>query len=312
MADFLHYPKSQQSLEDVGNTICKTTMDDEVKKILYSSNPHIQQPSAKRAGCSPIILPGDSNGRYSIPQCTPQEHKRLETLSYQVGGAGTLALAELVDELNISSFIGDLNTFGGNGIGVAAQASKLMVSDIAHYDKLLKEYDGLRNHRAAPSTLVRKEAELKQAFKKMNDSLNQKGQHILHKHKSKTKQVLSATGRVGYESIPIGSNADVQRLAKLAKFGRVAGPGFIALDGYLRYDKVASMRQQNNPKWKREAVIQTTGFAAGLLAGAAIVFFIGFAPAGLILGLVAAGAAAILADRVSTSIISTGYDLMAN
>jgi len=308
MTDYLHYAKSRQSLDDIGNSICKATMDDEVKDILHSANPHIKQPSAKNTHCSPIILPGSSDGRYSIPQCTSQEHKRLNTLSHQIGGAVTLALAELVDELNIPSFVGDLNTFGGNGIGVAAQASKLMVGDIARYDKLLKEYHDLQNHRAASATLIRKETELKGAFKKMNDSLNQKGQHILHKHKSKTKQVLNARGRIGYEPIPISSQPDVQRLAKLAKFGRVAGPGFIALDGYLRYDKVSTMRQQNNLKWKREAVIQTVGFAAGIAAGIGIAFIIGFTGPAIIIGIVAAGAAAVIADKIFTGSASLAYD----
>ncbi len=58
----------------------------------------------------------------------------------------------------------------------------------------------------------------------------------------------------------------MQKLAKLAKFGKIAGPGFIVLDGALRTHKVANMYQENNAQWKREAVIQAGGFAAGILA----------------------------------------------
>jgi hypothetical protein len=274
-------------------------MNDEVKKILHTANPHIKQPNKGSAGCSPIIFPSSNNSRLLMPQCTLQEHKKLSALSHHAGGAATLALAELIDDLKVPNFASDLNTFGGNGIGVAAQASNFMVKDIAHYDKLLKEYHDLKNHRAVPVTLSRKEAELKRAFKKMNASLDRKGQQILHKHAVKTKEVLNASGRVVRESIPLSNNIDVQRLAKLAKFGRVAGPGFILLDGYFRYDKVATMYKQNNVNWKREAVIQISGFTAGLLAGAAIVFVIGFAPVGLVVGLVAA-----------TGLINKGYDLL--
>ncbi len=142
----------------------------------------------------------------------------------------------------------------------------------------------------------------------MNHSLNQKGQRILQKHVGKTKEVLNARGRVGHTSIPISSHPDVQKLAKLAKFGKIAGPGFIVLDGALRTHKVANMYQENNAQWKREAVIQAGGFAAGILAGAGIIFLIGIAPVGIVVGLVAAGVMAIVADRLATNAITAGYE----
>jgi F0F1-type ATP synthase assembly protein I len=83
----------------------------------------------------------------------------------------------------------------------------------------------------------------------------------------------------------------------------------ILLDGYLRYDKVNNMHKQKNPHWKREAVIQSAGFAGGILAGAGIVFLIGAAPLGLVVGIVAAGVAAVVADKLATGIITNVYDL---
>ena len=311
MTDYLHYSDAQHSLDDIGNSACHGTMSDDTKAQLYTANPHIQQPTGPNYHCSPILLPGSVTSRsqpFQLPQCTPQEYQRLNSLSAYAGGAATMALAELIDELKVPSFAGDLNTFGGNGIGAAAQASSFMIGDIAHYDTLLKEYHDLKNHRAAPATLMQQEAKLKRAFKKMNASLNQRGQHILHKHAGKTKEVLNARGKVGYQSIPVGSQVDVQRLAKLAKFGKVAGPGFMLLDGFFRYNKVATMRQQNNEKWKREAVVQGVSFLAGIGAGVAIAFMIGIAPVGLVIGLVAAGVVAVIADKAATKGINTLYD----
>ncbi len=115
-------------------------------------------------------------------------------------------------------------------------------------------------------------------------------------------------GGNGHTSIPISSHPDVQKLAKLAKFGKIAGPGFMVLDGALRTHKVANMYQENNAQWKREAVIQAGGFAAGIAAGVFIVFMIGFAPVGIVVGLVAAGAMAIAADRLATNAITAGYE----
>ncbi len=103
----------------------------------------------------------------------------------------------------------------------------------------------------------------------------------------------------------------MQKLAKLAKFGKIAGPGFMVLDGALRTHKVANMYQENNAQWKREAVIQAGGFAAGVAAGVFIVFMIGFAPVGIVVGLVAAGVAAIISDRIATGLITKSYDLLA-
>ena len=310
MTHYLHYSTVPNSLDDVGNAICREDMDDDTRHLLLAANPQLQQSTTKNNTTSPIIIPGAHYAPSAMPPCSPQEHKRLAALSHQVGGAATLALAELVDELKVPSFAGDLNTFGGNGVGAAAQASSFMVQDIAHYDMLLKQYHDLKNHRAVPATMMRKEVELKRAYQKMSGSLNQRGQHILHKHVSKTKEVLNAKGRVGYEPIPISSQIDVQRLATLAKVGKVAGPGFILLDGYLRYDKVAGMYEQNNASWKREAFIQTGGFAAGIAAGVFIVFVIGFAPVGLVVGIVAAGAAAVIADKAATGLISNTYDFL--
>ena len=310
MTDYLHYSDAQHSLDDIGNSACHGAMDDNTKAQLYTANPHIQQPTGPNYHCSPILLPGSVTSRSQLPQCTPQEHQRLNSLSAYAGGAATMALAELVDELKVPSFAGDLNTFGGNGIGAAAQASSFMMGDIAHYDTLLKEYHDLKNHRAAPATLIQHEAKLKRAFKKMNVSLNQRGQHILHKHAGKTKEVLNARGRVGYQSIPVGSQADVQKLAKLAKFGKVAGPGFIALDGFFRYDKVATMRQKNNEKWKREAVVQIGGFVGGIAAGTAIAFVVGFSAPGIIIGVIAAGVLAVAADYIATGLLGSTYDFI--
>lgn len=308
MTHYLYYPRSACSLDDIVHFVCGKQTDDTAKGKLKAANYHIKNAEQLNHRGTPIILPDTMSSSTDLPICTAQEHRRLDKLSRHVGGVATLALAELIDELKIPSFASDMNTFGGNGIGAAAKASSFMINDIAHYDKLLKEYYDLKNHRAAPATLMRKEVELKSAFTKMNKSLNRRGQHILQKHKSKNKQVVTQTGKVGFEPIPINNQADARRLAKLAKFGKVAGPGFMLMDGYFRYDKVATMYNENNSNWKREAAVQSSGFLAGIAAGAAIVFVIGTAPVGLVVGIVAAGGAAVVADKTVTGMAGYFYD----
>jgi hypothetical protein len=219
-----------------------------------------------------------------------------------------MALADLLWETKLPERVGDLNTFGGNGIGAMAKTSSRMLEHIAHYDEVLREYEALRNHRAAPSTLNRKQAELARAFERMNESLNRRGQQLLYKNIFPTRETLNQTGRVVRESIPVMNNLDVQKLSKLAKAGRMLGPGFILLDGYIRANSVYHMRKAGNPEWKREAVVQAGAFATGIGAGVGIAFIISLTPVGLVLGLVAAGTAAVAADYTSQGLIGEIYD----
>jgi hypothetical protein len=158
------------------------------------------------------------------------------------------------------------------------------------------------------STLSRKQAELAQAFERMNESLNRRGQQLLYKNTFPTRETLNQTGRTVRESIPVMNNLDVQKLSKLAKAGRMLGPGFILLDGYIRANSVYHMRKAGNPEWKREAVIQTGAFATGIGAGVGIAFIISLTPVGLAIGLVAAGATAVVADHTMQMLIGEIYD----
>ncbi|MGH1486062.1 MAG: hypothetical protein ACRBCI_07555 [Cellvibrionaceae bacterium] len=310
MAGYLHYTKSPCSLVDIAKSTCVKPVDiDTYTQTLLAANHRIQTPEAKQYDHKPFILP-KSVGANSIhiPHCSPQEHQTLQYLSASMGGAGVMALADLLWETKIPDYVADLNTFGGNGIGAAARGSTLILNDIARYDSLLKEYESLRNHGAVKTTLTRKEAELKRAFNHMNHRLNAKSQQLLHKHAVKTKEVVNQTGRVVRESIPLSSHADVQKLSKFAKGARVLGPGAILLDGYFRFNDVYYAYKNNNPEWKRKAVVQSVGFIAGLAAGALIGVI--FAPAlgGILLTMAVAGTVAVGMDYASKYIVGRAYD----
>ncbi len=309
MAGYLHYPTSPCSINDIAKQTCiDPNTIEEYTSTLNAANSRIANPNSKQM-VRPFILPkSSSNSAIHIPACTPEEHHTLKYLSASIGGAGVMALADLLWETKIPSVVSDLNTFGGNGMGAAARASGLILNDIAHYDKVLSEYEGLRNHGAVQATLARKEPEVKRAFTKMNNRLNAKGQQILKKHAVKTREVLNQTGRVVRESIPISSHADVQKLAKFAKGARILGPGAILLDGYFRANNVVHEYKNNNPEWKRSAVVQTASFGLGIGAGIFIGFV--FAPAfgGIIFTLAVAGTVGVIADKVTQIVIEKAYD----
>jgi hypothetical protein len=310
MAGYLHYAQDTCSLNDIVKNTCINPVDiDTYTQVLAAANHGVANPSNNEPPHIPFILPESAtSSSFHIPACTPQEHNTLKSLSQSMGGAGVMALADLLWETKLPSYIGDANTFAG-GVGAATTTtSSHMLHTIAKYETLLKEYEDLRNHRATAATLNRKSPALKAAFNEMNTLFNRKGQSILHKHAVKTKMVVNQTGRVVSESIPISSQADVQKLASLAKIGRIAGPGLIVLDGYIRANGVYHAYNANDPTWKRQAVVQSAGFTAGVIAAGAIGFLIALSPLGLVVGLVVGGAAALGVDFFATNIAGRAYD----
>jgi hypothetical protein len=119
---------------------------------------------------------------------------------------------------------------------------------------------------------------------------------MFERHTFGTKESVNLNGRVVRESVPVSSCDDAQKLMKFAKFGKVAGPVFIALDGVFRTNSVIEKYNANDPTWKREAVVQSAGFTFGIAAGAVIGGAIALSPIGLAAGLVVGGAAALGAD----------------
>jgi hypothetical protein len=314
MSGYIHYSRSACSLDDINSTIAVDGFDSEsFRQQMVSANSAIRDPRQANAVHQPFVIPSGRGGpSVCAPVCTPAEHDVLASTAHAVGGAATMALAELVIDQKIADNVGNLNTFGGNGIGAAAVTSSHVLRTIAKYDQAVADYEQLRNHRAAPRTLKGKQMAVKRAYQEMATELNRRSLNLLHKNAFRTQEVKNLNGRVVRESIPVQNTADVQKLAKFARVARVAGPGFIALDGALRYNTVQNKRLDNDPTWKREAFVQAGGFAAGIATGAAIGLTIGglivFSPVGLIIGFAAAGAMAVIVDKGFQAALGTTYD----
>ena len=199
---------------------------------------------------------------------------------------------------------GTVNTFSGGAGSATYKSSERIIKSIENYDAHLKQYDDLKNHKAAPSTVARKEQELARAFDELSESLEHKKQPLLERNSFGTKEGVNQNGRVVRESIPVSSCDDAQKLMKYAKFGRIAGPVFIALDGVFRTNTVIDKYNASDPTWKREAVVQSAGFTVGIAAGAVIGGAIALTPVGLAAGLVIGGAAAIGLDHI----VKTGVE----
>ena len=308
MTNYLYYNKRPYRLDMISNQVTTPVFNRNNPARFYEVNPYTDKTALQTQG-NPIILPGDNTTHHHRFPHHYRISNVLQQTSHTIGGPATATLAQLAAELRLPAASGDVNTFGAAGVGMVASASQTMVEDVLAYDKVLKEYTDLKGHGARPETLKRYETKTRAAFNKMNASFNKRGQQILQKHAFKMREVRHPyTGRIVNEAIPVANNNDVRRLTTFAQAGRILGPGFIALDGYLRYDKVNTMYQANHPEWEREAFVQAAGFGAGIVAGALIVLVIGFAPVGLVIGAVAAGVAAIYADRLATHWFGGIYD----
>ncbi|UDL05673.1 hypothetical protein [Marinobacter sp. CA1] len=145
------------------------------------------------------------------------------------------------------------------------------------------------------------------AFKEMNEILFTRSKNYLKNNTFRVRETTNMTGRSAWESIPVRDTADVQTLSRFAKMGRIAGPGFILVDGYLRANSVYHS-WENGENWERKAVVEGGAFAGGIAAGAAIGLVIAFTPVGLVVGVVAAGAVAVGADYALKELLGNIYD----
>lgn len=222
-----------------------------------------------------------------------------------------MGTARLLSHLRLNEIMANMMTYGGGGISAAAALSDKVLSSIHYYDHVNAEYQKLKNHRAAPSTLRSMEQVVQRAFDKMNRELHARPLDYLNNTAFGMRQTTTVTGRQAWESVPVADAVDVQRLSRFAKAARIAGPGVVVLDGGLRTHAVYSAWQSGNPEWKRMAVVEGGSFAAGIAAGAAVGLILAATPVGLMLGIVAGGAVAVGADHIFKKFFDYIYGLVA-
>lgn len=311
MTSAIYYPKSVTSPQEIAESVCPSDMSSEefARKFMEAnwkgSQPSVCQPNR------PVAIPyGSVGGNVDISPimaCSKEEQQTLSHLSQYAGGAAVMGLADFLFETRIPSIVGDLNTFGGNGMGAAVAQSDTVLKAIDKYDLANKRYEDLKNHRAAPRMVQAAKMRAEAAFKEMNHILFSRSKNYLNNNTFRMRQTTNMTGRTVWESIPVRDTADVQKLTKFAKFGRVAGPGFILVDGYLRANSVYhSYREGGN--WQRKAVVEGGAFAGGIVAGTAIGLAMALTPVGLVIGIVAAGAVAVGADYALKKLLGEIYD----
>lgn len=315
MSQSILYTPRTCKLKDIAHSTCPNGFDPSVyEELLLERNPTV---NASRINANKAIILPETGSQFKgatnlhrLESSNRQEREVLSSLSNHAGGAAVLGLANFLQETKIPEQTGDLVTFGGNGMGASVSASSTVLGAISSYDHALNDYEQLKNNRAAPRTVHAAKLKAERAFEKMNNAFNKQAFGYLNNLDYKMRATTNVNGRKVWESIPVGNNGDVQKLAKLAKVGRVLGPGVILLDGYLRANKVHHMRKNNNPNWKRERFVQSGAFVAGVATG--VLIGLALTPAGIIVALAAGGAAGIILDSVVQDRLEAFYDRFLN
>ncbi|ARU59014.1 hypothetical protein OLMES_5027 [Oleiphilus messinensis] len=271
---------------------------------IQALNPAISQRANNQAQAGDMIILPQKNQQPSIhaarlaTELSPDAKLTLSQVSRSIGGDMTMALAVVIDK--IRKYKADMNTFGGAALGTAASRADDFLKALNIYDKAISEFEQLRNHRAAPQTLKRARANIDEAYKLLQFKFKRELEQVLKTYTSSTKSTslipISQRGRTVFYSVPVNSAPTSQSLARLGKFGKVLGPGFIALDAYFRYETVMN-EYRSGGNWQRELFAQGMGFTSGVILGMMSLSLL-LGPFGLVLGIFIAGSLAIVVDRI--------------
>jgi hypothetical protein len=284
---------------------------------IESLNPRLaKQVNAPLGRSQPIVLPDNIGGKLSgvnhaemfTKRCITSDACNLAAITSDIGGQNTLALAAVANKYDLYSKAADLNTFGGGGLGAGTVRASGFLQALAKYDEALAKYESFRNHRAVPATLRPLELKAKQAFSVLQVEFNRETKMLLQSGSINTQVVPlnTANSRTVSRSIPLTDFNSVQSLSRFARYGKGLGYGLVGLDGYFRYQQVKQRRMMNG-NWQREAWMQGVGFGTGLVVGA-VTFAMLLGPFGIVLGIVAAGMAAVMVDKMAVYGTGLIYD----
>ncbi|ARU55600.1 hypothetical protein OLMES_1525 [Oleiphilus messinensis] len=286
----------------------------EYHKLITAANPHLTHSSHHSLKDGDlIILPNQHQKSSSIathtPSLTPEARRNLSIIANQIGGDATVALAYVIEQVN--AHLSDMNTFGGAGMGAAATKASDFMQALNRYDRAVHQFENLRNHRAAPSTMQRAQTAINEAYIALQTKFNGELNKVLENYVSKTKTVPLSAGvpksRTAFRSMPLKSAPIVKSLATFGRYAKILGPAAIAADGYFRYDTVMDVYNSGG-NWHRELYAQSAGFTTGIGLGVlGLTFLLG--PFGWILGILLAGTLAVVVDRSVVWGTKQVYDL---
>jgi len=283
-------------------------------------NPHIPKSSAVPSH-TPVLIP-DPDGPTLEPvmpegaalmailnQLPCESREVLSELNSEEQFTIIAALAGLLDKYDMWQLSGDLNTYGGAGVGNATMRAGGLYKAIDDVDKALLEL------RKTPKAQQPQQiAKIRQLYKNLHEKFGFELKNILARNASKIKKghplmrpqrgINLALG--GSKRLPLTNANNIKAVSKFAIAGKVVGKGIIFLDLTLRARIVKNQWETGGP-WQRELFGQTAGFGLSF-AAAGIAFSLLLGPLGVILAIIVSGAIAVGADYIGQGLGYRVYD----
>ncbi len=266
----------------------KSTIPPNVPVYIPDPNVSSTQPILPEgAGLMPLLTQLPCDARNVLAELDNEEQADL-----------VAALMEFLDTYDLWSLSGDLNTYGGAGVGNTVNRVSGIYRAIADIDSALVELKNTpRPQRAAAVQKVRR------LYKHLHENFGFELKQILARNAAKIKKGhplmssqrgINLAGGRRTKHLPLTNTNSVKNLSRFATAGRIAGKGIIMLDLGLRGRTIYN-QWESGGAWQRELFGQTVGFGASFIS-AGIAFSLMLGPFGVVLAIILAGVVAVGAD----------------
>ncbi|GAB1257644.1 hypothetical protein NBRC116494_21460 [Aurantivibrio plasticivorans] len=184
-----------------------------------------------------------------------------------------------IEPIDMTAVSQNANGVGGVGTAVLSGRTDSFQMALEHYQRTLIDLNNANGiGRVAAQTRIELRDKVKQAYDTLNRYYQQELRRLVPassftKNKgtalSNADRGITLAERSRGRGIHVADMYEGQQVGKLAKGLRYAGRGAIVLDIGFRANAVQNS-YANGENWKREMAVQTGGFTASTLAGAAV------------------------------------------
>ena len=224
----------------------------------------------------PYLLGSDRSAqdRNILDQLSPYSvAEPLSAMCQAFGGATTLALAELVDELRALDDHG--LAAAGSALSAGSARMQRFHAAVAEYQTSMQEFskaarwsvrDGPQRAEAARLRMQRAGAVLTEGFR---DELAAASHNLSHRQRDLLRQdgrvALRVSQARGVARLDIRSPLEASLLARLGRVAKVVGRGLVVFD-FVRRGAGVWDEARKGGDWEKAAAVESAGFTASVVA----------------------------------------------
>lgn len=235
MSNYLFYPHSNNTLEQLAYSICPPQLDAmSFIARLIAINPSVHHAQSIIRPNQLLLIPGinaETLNLSKIACCTPKQHQTLIAIAHFVGGAGAMAMAEFLADARFSQALSELKNYGGRGLNHSNKASNAILVALNDYDCCLEHFQRLRENNVTGQMLLSAFKRLQNAFEIFNRLVNTKSQSAISRYRSATVNFKFSSKTNAGVFIPVFNNSDIEKLVSLVKSCHWLSPGLINIIG---------------------------------------------------------------------------------